>query len=162
MSFCSIILHFKDLRCRYPNSWTHCLNPTAPSRTVEVSSSNFEMSQTRELRRLSSWQRWNSFPSVVCAYISAFGWPVCSPPVIQCSVLGAFQELVYIIPQHAPSTRASTARLLLPWGQRSSSRETDSASSGVDCFRMGGWSFLVMICLFISLTLQVSSGFISE
>lgn len=38
----------------------------------------------------------------------------CLPPVIQCDVLEEVQQLVHIIPQHAPSACDSAASLLLP------------------------------------------------
>lgn len=58
----------------------------------------------------------NSLPSGVAPKSLRLA-DLCLPPVIQCSVLDGLHELVHIIPQHAPSNRASVASLLLPWGQ---------------------------------------------
>lgn len=84
---------------------------------------------------ISKCHRFNSFPSGV-APKSLHLADLLLPPVIQCSVLDRVQQLVHIIPQHAPSTRASTARLLLPWGQQSNrgTERQQRASSG-------GWTF---------------------
>lgn len=113
--------------------------------------SNFQMALTdqRKLQRYSfipKCQCLNSFPSGVAPKSLPLADP-CLPPVIQCSVLDGVQELVHIIPQHAPSTRASRASLLLPWGQRSN-RGTEpqqrASSGGMESFTTGGWSLLVV------------------
>lgn len=76
------------------------------------------------------------------------------PPVIQCSVLDVVQELVHIIPQHALSTFASSARLLLPWGQRSN-RE-------LSLIFQNGRMMLPRYDTSVSLTLQVSFAWFFE
>ena len=70
--------------------------------------------------------------------------------------------IVYIIPQHAPSARASRARFVVAMRTAKQQGNGAAATRAPEYFRMGGWSLLVMICLSASLTVQVSSGCISE
>lgn len=90
--------------------------------------------QTWEQQRysfISKYPHFNTFPSAAAPKSLHLADP-CLPPVIQCSVMDRVQELVHIIPQHAPSNLTSRARLLLPWGQRSNrgTEPQQRASSG--------------------------------
>lgn len=83
-----------------------------------VSASNLQMALTEQkaakiFHHTYKYQCFSSSPSGV-APKSLHLADLCLPPVIQCSMLDGVQELVHIIPQHAPSTRASRAWLLLP------------------------------------------------
>lgn len=101
------------------------------------------------------------FISIWCLCLNLCIWLTCEPASCHHVFGWSPGAIVYIIPQHAPSARASRARFVVAMRTAKQQGNRAAATRAPEYFRMGGWSLLV-ICLSSSLSAQVSFGCISE